>query len=77
MSVNLSEVERQAFELSVKERAVLAEHLLASLDSLTLTENEELWLDEADRRYKAYKSGQTDSFSAASVIQEARDRISS
>ena len=53
MSPALIECENQALQLTPTERAVLAEHLIASLDRLSDAQNEQLWFEEAERRYQA------------------------
>ena len=75
MSPDLKECEIQALKLPPKERAVLAEHLIASLDTLDDSENERLWLEEADRRYQEYKKGNIAARSAEDVLREARSAI--
>ena len=57
MSPELRECEAQALKLSPRERAALAERLIASLDALDDAENEQLWLEEAEKRYQEYKKG--------------------
>jgi hypothetical protein len=57
MSPKLKDCEARALKLNPKERAELAEHLIASLDALDPAENEKLWLDEANNRYQQYKKG--------------------
>jgi hypothetical protein len=47
----LERVGCDAIELSRQERAILAEHLLATLDPGDDVDAEELWLREAERRY--------------------------
>ena len=75
MPPNLKECETQALKLPPKERAILAEHLIASLDSLDDSENEHLWLEEADRRYQEYKKGNISARPAEDVLREARSVI--
>ena len=50
MTKKLSDVERDAMELTHQERATLAEHLLATLDPADDVDAEELWLQEAEKR---------------------------
>ncbi|HMO98912.1 MAG TPA: addiction module protein, partial [Kiritimatiellia bacterium] len=57
MSPQLIECEAQALKLPPTDRAKLAEHLIASLDNLSDRHIEQLWIEEADRRYREYKSG--------------------
>ncbi|MEA1926935.1 MAG: addiction module protein [Candidatus Auribacterota bacterium] len=75
MSPNLKECKDQALNLHVKERAVLAEYLIASLDSLDDTENEQLWLKEAERRYQEYRKGNISARLAEDVLRDARSAI--
>ena len=70
--LGLNECEAQALRLPLKDRAILAEHLIASLDELSNSENENLWLDEADRRYQEYKKGNITARSAEDVLNDAR-----
>jgi len=47
--------------LKPSERAVLAQHLITSLDGLDELENERLWVEEAEHRYQEYNKGQISS----------------
>ena len=75
MSSEMKECEAQALKLDPKERATLAEHLIASLDALDDAENEQLWLEEAERRYQEYKKGNIQSRTAEDVLRDARVTI--
>ncbi len=75
MSPNLKECEALALHLPAHERATLAERLIASLDEIDDSENERLWVEEAERRYHAYKKGHISARSVDEVINEARARI--
>lgn len=75
MSPDFEKCEAQALKLSPEERAALAAHLIASLDSLDDSENERLWLEEADRRYQAYKKGNVSARSAEEVLNDGRSAI--
>jgi putative addiction module component (TIGR02574 family) len=44
-------------ELSLQERAKLAQRLLESLDEVSASEAEQLWLDAADRRAEEIDQG--------------------
>ena len=72
MKSNLAQCEELAFKLPVNERAVLAEQLIRSLDDISDEELEQVWLEEADRRYQAYKSGAISSKSSEEVFRDAR-----
>lgn len=75
MSADLKQCEAHALALSPRDRAVLAERLITSLDSLKESENEAMWVEEAHRRYKEYRAGKIIARPAGTVIQEARARI--
>ncbi|MDA3799183.1 MAG: addiction module protein [Kiritimatiellae bacterium] len=75
MTPELMECEAQALQLPLAKRAELAEHLIASLDEIDEVQNEQLWLDEADRRYNEYKKGNISARCAEDVLQYARDII--
>lgn len=75
MSTELMECEAQALQLPPAERATLAEHLIVSLDTLDSAQDEQLWLEEADRRYHEYKKGRISARCAEDVLHEARVAI--
>ena len=75
MSTDIETFEAKALALPVSQRALLAQHLLASLDELDEQENERLWLEEAQRRYHAYKTGILSSRDAFEAISDMRDRL--
>lgn len=72
MLSDIKRFEAEALTLPVSQRAVLAQHLLASLDDIDEQENERLWLDEAQRRYNAYKAGVVSSRDAFEAIDDLR-----
>lgn len=67
----LQEIESQAMHLDPTERALLAEHLIASLDSERDENVKKLWAREAEARYEAYKRGEIESVSAEDVMAQA------
>lgn len=73
MSQEMQKCEDQALKLPPRERAALAQRLIASLDTLDAEENEALWLDEAERRYQEYKRGNIAARSAEDVLRDARE----
>ncbi|MBM4049754.1 MAG: addiction module protein [Planctomycetes bacterium] len=75
MATNPEKVEAQALKLPLRERAALAEHLIASLDDLDDTEIERLWVEEAERRYREYKKGRISARPAEDVFRDAYRRI--
>jgi len=75
MSRELSRLEQEAKQLPAADRAHLAHSLIASLDIGEDTEAEELWLQEAERRYQAYRQGRLASKPAAQVFDGARANL--
>lgn len=75
MSPDLRECETLALRLPVEDRAALAEHLIESLDALDDADNERLWVEEAERRYQAYKQGRLSARPAGDAVRDARARI--
>jgi len=74
MSRNIKEIAAEALELPLAARAELASRLLDSLDDLSEEENEQLWAQEAERRYAEYKSGGIDAVPADEVFARLRSR---
>ena len=69
------ELESQAMQLSVRERALLAERLLASLEEADGADVEAAWLDEARRRRRAFRNGEISAVTAESAIRDARAKL--
>lgn len=74
MSRDIKQIAAEALELPLTARAELASQLLASLDDLSEEENEQLWAQEAERRYAEYKAGRIDAVSAEEVFARLRSR---
>lgn len=71
--MSLQEIEAQALRLPPNQRALLAQHLIASLDE---DETAKAWADEAARRAASVAAGTTETLSATDVLAEARRAIS-
>jgi len=74
MSRDLKDIAAEALELPLTARAELASQLLDSLDDLTEAESDQLWAEEAERRYAAYKAGEMGSVSADELFARLRSR---
>ena len=70
--VELTELLQQVLNLDVRDRATLAERLLASLDDLSELEVERLWAEEAQRRLAAYRAGRATAVPSEAVHQKAK-----
>jgi putative addiction module component (TIGR02574 family) len=64
---DLTDVIKGAMSLDIRDRALLAEKLLASLDELSEAEADRLWAEESQRRLDQYRGGQAKSVSADAV----------
>ncbi len=56
--------------LSVEERELLAERLLATARGEPLTDLDIIWLEEAERRYSLWKAGRTKGVAAENALAE-------
>ncbi len=73
--MTVKQIEKTLLKLDLESRAHLAGKLLKSLDTLSQAENERLWAEEALRRYKEMKTGKIKGKSVATIIKEARARL--
>jgi hypothetical protein len=76
MPRKLEDVEEEALELKLDDRAALAEKLLRSLEGISDAENERLWLAESERRLLEIQSGQVEALPGEEVLRRAAAEIS-
>ena len=76
MPRKLEDVEEEALELKLDDRAALAAKLLGSLEGLSEAENERLWLAEAERRQREIQSGQVEAQPGEEVFRRVAAEIS-
>lgn len=74
--MRVEDLEQEAMQLTQESRARLAKKLLDSLDELSESERELLWLDESERRLRKLDSGQVEGRPAEEVIRQARAHLS-
>ncbi len=72
MDTPFDEIVASAMKLSDKERARLAQELIASLDAEIEPDVEGLWLAEAERRLEELRSGKTHGVPAKEAFAKAR-----
>jgi putative addiction module component (TIGR02574 family) len=70
MARKLNEIAKDAMELPLRERALLVEHLLATLDKGEDVDAEEMWLEEAEKRYQNYRAGKIRAKPADKVFEQ-------
>ena len=66
--MSIEELKAEVLRLSPEARAYLARELLASLDELSQSEVEKLWIDEAIRRDEELDSGKACAYPVDDVI---------
>ncbi len=75
MTSRIKKIEKEALQLTSRERAILAERLLHSLDDEEDADVERAWVEEAERRYKEFKQGNTTARSIDEVLREIRSEL--
>jgi hypothetical protein len=70
--MTIDEIRREALRLDPSARAGLARDLLTSLDELSESEVEHLWLQEALRRHEDVASGEVHTVEIDEVFSNAR-----
>ena len=73
--MSIDEIKMEALKLNPASRARLARDLLASLDTLSAADLEQLWLDEAVRRDDELDQGAARLQPAGEVLARARARL--
>ncbi len=74
--MNLEELEAEIRNLSLKERSALAKRIIRSLDELSESEIEALWVDEAERRLDELEQGLAPEIPAEEALRRAQAAIS-
>jgi hypothetical protein len=75
MSTNFDELEKQARLLSTREKAALALMLIEELDAASDVDADQLWVEEAQRRYDAFLAGEVPARSGDEAMDRVRSRI--
>lgn len=73
--MTLSTLQSKAMKLSLKDRGKLAAALLASLDEADPKEVENMWLDEAEKRYQNLLAGRAKLVPADDAVARARKAL--
>ena len=75
MTKSFEKLEKEARALSSREKAALARTLIEDLDSAGDENVEEIWIEEAQRRYEAYRAGHLEAVPGEEAMQRARQRL--
>jgi hypothetical protein len=73
--MTIQNIEKELMKLDAHSRAKLASVLLSSLDTLSETETEKLWAEEAYKRHHDLVKGKAKSTSGDLVLKNARIRL--
>lgn len=73
MTTNFKKLEKEVRALDFRTKAALARTLIEDLDDSLDDDAERIWLEEAQRRYQAYKSGALKSVPGEEAMLRARD----
>lgn len=76
MAVLLEKIEREAKELPREERERLVADLIAGLEDAPLSEIDQAWIEEAERRYDDLTSGRVKGIPAQEAIDGIRRAVS-
>jgi putative addiction module component (TIGR02574 family) len=74
--MTVQKIESDALNLDRHSRASLVGKLLLSLDEPSTSENERLWLDEAERRLDDYRTGKVQGIPGNDVFKRAIAELS-
>ena len=75
MATRKDQLETKALKLPMDERADLARRLIESLEDAVVGDFEAEWIEEAERRYAAYRAGLREDRPGKSVFLEAKARL--
>jgi len=75
MLSELNEIRDKALQLPEKERCFLAETLLQSIGNNCLTEIDEAWVEEAERRYNDYLQGKRKGISGNNIFSDIKQEL--
>ncbi len=73
--MGIKELEAEIKKLDLKDRAALAKLIVESLDELSESEIEALWVEEAEGRLDDMEAGAVEEISAAEALHRARATI--
>jgi len=77
MAMTLEQISLEVLGLPAKHRAILAEKILRSLDEDAEANTEELWKEEAERRWKEIQDGTAKCRPAEDVLRDVRASLTS
>ncbi len=76
MTPLLEKIESEAMALSWEDRERLVQDLVAGLENRPVSDIDQAWIEEAERRYGELASGRVKGIPAEQALREARARLS-
>ncbi len=75
MARKFDDLEKEIRALDSQQKATLAHILIQELDSSVDDNAEEIWIEEAKRRYQDFKEGKINAISGDEVMRQARHQL--
>ncbi len=75
MAKTIEDIENEIRSLSIDDRMHLLRDLIADLDGSMDEDVEKAWIEEAERRYKELKEGESELIPAEEVFAKARAQL--
>ncbi|MGH8659872.1 MAG: addiction module protein [Gammaproteobacteria bacterium] len=75
MALSVHEIEKEIHALSTEDKTTLLRALIADLDDEVDENIEQLWLEEAQRRYRELEEGLVKAVPAEEVFRRARAKL--
>jgi putative addiction module component (TIGR02574 family) len=75
MGTNLEELTADALKLSLRDRVLLAQRLVSTIDEEIEPETEELWFAEAERRLEELRTGEVQGIDVEETLRVAREAL--
>jgi len=75
MTALLERIESEAKALSWEDRERLVQDLIAGLESRPVSDIDQAWIDEAERRYDEMISGHVEGIPAEQALREVREQL--
>lgn len=76
MTALLERIENEAKALSREDQERLVQDLIAGLERRPISDIDQAWIDEAERRYEDMISGRVEGIPAEMVLHEVREQLS-
>ena len=76
MTALLEKIENEAKALSWEDQERLVQDLIAGLERRPISDIDQAWIEEAERRYEDMISGRVEGIPSEQVLREVREKLS-